>query len=224
MGKIFEKIEEVICKINLYKDDMYTEILNGPSVFNISVVDQFINLYEQLVVLLSYTPTRINLPREVVDTEESILRLLSPVNSYRMEFSVYSTSQRLDLSQADSLVTLQKSNIESIQNLVDKARNLISKSNFLNGDYKTRLLSHLEILQTEIHKTRSDVDRALAGLVEAGDVLGKFGTKARPFVKLFEDIAAIFNLRRTEPLQLPAPPKQLSPPSENADDESGANS
>ena len=80
---------------------------------------------------------------------------------------------------------------ERIQGLVNELRDLISKSELFESKHRDRLLRRLEKLQSEIHKSVSDLDR-LWGLVgDAGVAFGKFGKDAKPIVDRIREIAQI---------------------------------
>lgn len=78
-----------------------------------------------------------------------------------------------------------------IQTLINELRKEISKSTLFKEAHKERLLKRLEVLQAEIHKKMSSVDKFWGLLGEAGVVLGKFGKDAKPFFDRIKEIAQI---------------------------------
>lgn len=81
--------------------------------------------------------------------------------------------------------------LTTIQSLINELRNLITESELFNSKHKERLLNRLELLQKELHKTMSSLDKFWGLIGEAGIVLGKFGQDAKPFVDIIKTIADI---------------------------------
>mgnify|MGYP001551243335 CR=1 FL=1 len=94
--------------------------------------------------------------------------------------------------------------IDRIQILVSELREQISSSNKIETDHKSRLLKRLEKLQSEIHKKVSDLDRFWGLIGDAGVVLGKFGTDAKPFVDRIKEIADIVWRTQSRKEELPS--------------------
>ncbi|QUN58909.1 hypothetical protein [Burkholderia cenocepacia] len=81
--------------------------------------------------------------------------------------------------------------VARIQTLINELRELVSQSEGFEADHKARLLKRLERLQSEIHKSVSDLDRFWGLIGDAGVVLGKLGTNAKPLVDRIKEIADI---------------------------------
>ncbi|WP_291731887.1 hypothetical protein [Leisingera sp. F5] len=209
--QILEEIEDCIGRLDAVKSELFSRQFNGEALA-LERVGEVIDLFAELSALSNYTGCQLTLPRDIKDDVDSIKSLLGRYNTYRAQHRAFATKFRVEKTRSGSLVKLDESDIEKIQSLIDKTRKTIGSSTFLDDQHKQRLLARLEVLQSEIHKVQSDMDRALAGLVEVGDAMGKFGKKASPLVEAFEKIAGVFNSKREEPLQLPAPPKALPKP------------
>ncbi|WP_088556261.1 hypothetical protein [Marinobacter sp. es.042] len=97
--------------------------------------------------------------------------------------------------------------LKRIQEIINELREKISVSELFEENHKTRLLRRLERLQSELHKRMSDVDR-LWGLVgDAGVVIGKFGTDAKPFVDRIREISDIVFRTQARAEELPSAAK-----------------
>ena len=94
--------------------------------------------------------------------------------------------------------------LERIQTLLNQIRDLISVSVALEADHKQRLLKRLEKLQAEIHKKVSDLDRFWGLIGDAGVVLGKLGTDAKPIVDRIREIADIVWRTQSRTEELPS--------------------
>lgn len=84
-----------------------------------------------------------------------------------------------------------ESDLKRIQTLINKLRDSINESPMFEGNHKTRLLLKLEKLQSELHKKMSDIDKIWSLFGEAGVILGKFGTDAKPFIDMIQEIIQI---------------------------------
>ena len=94
--------------------------------------------------------------------------------------------------------------MERIQVLVNQLRDLISNGSHLEKDHQLRLLKRLEKLQAEIHKKVSDLDRFWGLIGDAGVVLGKLGTDAKPIVDRVREIADIVWQTQARSEELPS--------------------
>jgi hypothetical protein len=103
--------------------------------------------------------------------------------------------------------------VQRIQTLINELRDEITNSTVLTDQHKRRLHAKLEKLQSELHKTMSDLDRFWGLFVEAGLMLGKFGNSIKPLTDRVREIAEIVwhvqaraaGLPSNQPLTLPAP-------------------
>ncbi|HYD61674.1 MAG TPA: hypothetical protein VEC35_15010 [Noviherbaspirillum sp.] len=94
--------------------------------------------------------------------------------------------------------------LKRIQQLINELRDLIAASDALESDHKQRLLKRLETLQAEMHKKVSDLDRFWGLVGEAGVVLGKFGTDAKPIVDRIREIWEIVWQTQSRAEELPS--------------------
>ena len=101
--------------------------------------------------------------------------------------------------------------LKRIQDLINELRLKITENEQLEEDHRSRLLSRLESVQQELHKKLSSLDK-LWGLVgEAGVVLGKLGSDAKPLVDTIKEITQITwrTQSRSEELPSDSPIPQL---------------
>lgn len=94
--------------------------------------------------------------------------------------------------------------MERVQWLVNQVRDLISSSENLETDHQRRLLMRLEKLQSELHKRMADLDRFWGLIGDAGVVLGKLGTDAKPVVDRVKEIADIVWQTQSRAEELPS--------------------
>ncbi|MDR7148256.1 cell fate (sporulation/competence/biofilm development) regulator YlbF (YheA/YmcA/DUF963 family) [Hydrogenophaga palleronii] len=94
--------------------------------------------------------------------------------------------------------------LEKVQALINQLRDLIAEAQGLKESHKQRLLSRLERLQSEIHKKVSDLDRFWGLIGDAGVVLGKLGTDAKPIVDRIREVADIVWQTQSRAEELPS--------------------
>lgn len=94
--------------------------------------------------------------------------------------------------------------MDRVQLLVNEIRDLISSSENLEADHQRRLLMRLEKLQSELHKRMADLDRFWGLIGDAGVVLGKLGTDAKPVVDRVKEIADIVWQTQSRAEELPS--------------------
>lgn len=100
-----------------------------------------------------------------------------------------------EFSQAD---------VNRMQTLINELRTNISASELFSEKHKARLLKRLEGLQAEVHKRVSDLDKFWGMIGDAGVVMGKFGTDAKPFVDRIVELSQIVWNAQKEAEELPS--------------------
>lgn len=124
--------------------------------------------------------------------EESKLRITSFRNRFRASLGagfVY------EFSQGD---------LDRIQTLVDQLRQHLATTDELDKEHQQRLLRRLERLQTELHKKVSDLDRFWGLIGDAGVVIGKLGTDAKPIVDRIREVTDIVWRTQSRAEELPS--------------------
>ncbi|MGZ5077700.1 MAG: hypothetical protein ACXV9R_13880 [Methylobacter sp.] len=94
--------------------------------------------------------------------------------------------------------------MDRVQSLINQIRDLIASSKNLEEDHQRRLLMRLEKLQSELHKRMPDLDRFWGLIGDAGIVLGKLGTDAKPVVDRVKEIADIVWRTQSRAEELPS--------------------
>lgn len=121
---------------------------------------------------------------------------LLKVTSYRARYKAsLKGSFCYEFSQGD---------LDRVQTLVNEIRENISQNQILNEAHKMRLLSRLEKLQSELHKKVSDLDRFWGMVGDAGVVLGKLGSDAKPIVDRVKEVAEIVWKTQARSEELPS--------------------
>jgi len=94
--------------------------------------------------------------------------------------------------------------LKRIQTLINELRESIIDSQMFTANHKERLLSRLEILQKELHKKVSSLDKFWGLVGDAGVAIGKFGNDAKPFVDRIKEIAEIVWRTQANAEELPS--------------------
>ena len=97
--------------------------------------------------------------------------------------------------------------LEQIQKSINALRDLVAASDFFGVNHKSRLLKRIERLQQELHKKQSDLDHFWGLVGDAGVVLGKFGSDAKPFVDLIKEITNVVWRTQARAEELPSDSK-----------------
>ena len=101
--------------------------------------------------------------------------------------------------------------LDRVQELINALRNELMNCAGLEDEHRQRLMRRLEILQTELHKKISNLDRFWGLIGDAGVVLGKLGQDAKPLVGRIREITAIVWQTQARAEELPSglPPPLL---------------
>lgn len=153
-------------------------------------------------------------------------RIASQLNAIKERCTAEASRLRLKSFQAHFRTTLgsgfhyefSQGDLERVQTLINQLRQIISETTGLEADHKARLLKRLEKLQMEVHKKVSDLDRFWGLIGDAGVVVGKLGTDAKPLVDRIREIADI--VWRTQSRAEELPSGTLPPLLENKSDDS----
>ena len=84
-----------------------------------------------------------------------------------------------------------ETDVKEIQEHLNELRNLFASSEELTEEHRRRLQRRLEQLQTELHKTMSDLDRFWGLVGDAGVAIRKFGEDSKNAALI---VAAIYKL------------------------------
>ncbi|WP_145306051.1 MULTISPECIES: hypothetical protein [unclassified Pseudomonas] len=94
--------------------------------------------------------------------------------------------------------------LKRIQQLLNELREMVSANTELDADHKQRLLKRLEEMQREMHKKVSDLSRLYGLIGDAGVMLGKLGTNAKPLVDRIKELAGIAWTAQARAEELPS--------------------
>jgi len=86
---------------------------------------------------------------------------------------------------------LDDSQKNRIQPIINELRDLVRSSDLFGDDHKQRILSRLEDLQQEVHKSISDYQLVCGKITTLGRVLGNFGKDIKPITDRVRDIFMI---------------------------------
>ena len=134
-----------------------------------------------------FTTVRNQFQKKITDSKISDLR-----NKYN---TIFSNTFSYEFTTGD---------LERIQKLINELRDNITVSELFTSEHKQRLLKRFEKLQSELHKKVSDLDRFWGLIGDAGVVIGKFGTDAKPFVDRIKEIAEIVWRTQSRSEELPS--------------------
>ncbi|MBV7437615.1 hypothetical protein [Aeromonas sp. sif2416] len=155
----------------------------------------FINLILMEKGFLSEVP----FPEITNNINANCITLNQYIQSVRGQFSSYDLKNRVN-NHTETYRSLfanafsyefSQGDLERVQLLINELRAQISNNEILDASHRQRLLKRLEHLQSELHKKVSDLDRFWGLVGDAGVVLGKLGTDAKPIVDRIKEIAEI---------------------------------
>jgi hypothetical protein len=94
--------------------------------------------------------------------------------------------------------------LDKIKDLIKELMELIADNQHLEDDHRKRLLKRLEILESEISKRVSDLDRFWGLIGDAGVVVSKLGPDAKPIVDRIKEMAEISWKTQSRAEELPS--------------------
>ncbi|WP_323899033.1 hypothetical protein [Aeromonas hydrophila] len=141
----------------------------------------------------------LNFPEVTSNINENCVKLKSYLGEVQKKYNRYLLKDKIseytqrynDVFKKVFAYEFSQGDLERVQLLINELRSHISESNSLEQKHRQRLLKRLEHLQSELHKRISDLDRFWGLVGDAGVVLGKLGTDAKPIVDRIKEIAEI---------------------------------
>lgn len=166
----------------------------------------------QLIIESNKLTTNINFPEVTGNTQRNCLVLNEYLKLIKSTFERHSIKLKIESYTTRYSAALKSSfayefsqgDLERIQSLVNELRTQITDNDKLQDDHKHRLLKRLEHLQSELHKRVSDLDRFWGLVGDAGVVLGKLGSDAKPIVDRIREIAEIVWKTQARTEELPS--------------------
>jgi hypothetical protein len=130
-----------------------------------------------------------------LQTEFRMKTALSKMESFQDKFKIaIGNSFYYEFSQGD---------LDRVQSLINELRKQIGESK-LADEHKQRLLARLEKMQAELHKKVSDLDRFWGVIGDAGVVISKLGTDAKPIVDRLRELKEIIWSTQSRAEELPS--------------------
>ena len=138
--------------------------------------------------------------------------LIEVKNQVEAKLRIDTNQRKLDQMKNHFSVTLNNAfgyeftdgDLKRIQQLLNELREMVSANTELDADHKQRLLKRLEEMQREMHKKVSDLSRIYGLIGDAGVMLGKLGTNAKPLVDRMKELAGIAWTAQARAEELPS--------------------
>lgn len=190
-------------------------------------VEHYEEYLSALAIIQAYAESygiELDYPKLSGDITDNISRIEYFFNSIRSTFyqkfteGVFERYKKLFDRKFGKVFLYQFSNgdLQRIQTLINELRQIITKTAEIEDEHRTRLLKRLEKLQSELHKSVSDLDRFWGLLIDGSIVLKKVGENAKPIVDRIQEIVNIVwrvqaraeELPSNLPLELPSVEKE----------------
>ena len=129
------------------------------------------------------------------------------------QFPTNTASQsRADSNELSPQFELKLKEKKRILDLCTGMRKIVFASDFFDEPHKKRLLNRIASIESEVHQKTGKLDTVLAGVVDIGDALGKFGRKVEPLTKRMKEVAEIARGGSKQYDQIPPPEEKLGLP------------
>lgn len=168
----------------------------GPDSFRVGRVAEFYEALGKLQSLLSKRPLGgVSVPSINGDAAADVKTITQTFDELgrwaRSNLSLRAAKKSVEdaREKGDQILTGAKphefdfgDDFSKVQTLLNELRDLMAASEDIADAHKKRLLRRLEKLQSELHKTSSDLDRYFGVLVDIATTLGTCGGKIKPMV------------------------------------------
>ncbi len=206
--KIFETVENCISQsFTGYEGNEYREWNDGDREILIEAYGLILGIIASGLLEYEFTPVRLT---GVTHSDfETIYSCINEIHAYcapeasNLKLSSLKNHFK-NLLTSRFCYEFSQGNLERIQTLINELRESIAKTDDLEKEHQQRLLRRLETMQAEIHKKMSDLDRFWGLIGDAGVVLGKLGTDAKPIVDRIREIATIVWVTQSRAEELPS--------------------
>jgi hypothetical protein len=180
--------------------------------------DEDLHLFIEAVALIGIILETHNIDSELYvpdingNVDNSCGSLFQYIANIRTEFQAKESIQKLEIYKQKYRIALKskltyefsQGDLERIQELLNELRTQIASTEQLSLEHQQRLLKRLEKLQSELHKRVSDLDRFWGIVGDAGVVLGKLGSDAKPIVDRLKEISEIVWRTQARTEELPS--------------------
>jgi hypothetical protein len=173
----YEKIVDIVAEIIVLSEGEDFSHLTMPNIPNLGH-----DIQDNLKEFVNYTISIKNTIQSMVNNE------IGNTNNSQFLSAINLKKKKLDKGFFYEFST---GDLSRIQVLINELREQITASELFDNGHKQRLLRRLEVMQSEMHKKMSDVDRIWGLIGDAGIVLGKFGKDAKPIVDRIKEMTKI---------------------------------
>lgn len=126
------------------------------------------------------------------EIEDYIKLVLEEFGSAASELRIKSLSENFKMKiKVDFSYSFTDGDITRLKELIDELENDIDSSEFIDGEYKKRLLERLRVLKSELGKYTDSLDKFWGLIGDAGSLLGKYGEEARPIFNHYKEVVEI---------------------------------
>ncbi|NWC99759.1 hypothetical protein HX869_13515 [Pseudomonas sp. P7779] len=125
----------------------------------------------------------------VVQIQREIEAILARDNAVQLQSEMEQRFNRLITGTFGYELT--EGDLNEVQDLLNRLRDLVTKSEELTDNHKERLLKRLEEVQQELHKKLSKLDKLYCLAIEVSVVAGTIGKNAEPLVKVAKALFGI---------------------------------
>jgi hypothetical protein len=213
----WEALNHIACIITRY------ESINISGSGREEAYDSYITALNIIKVIAEANDIRINFPPLADSVKENVVIIGRFMNSLEEislnRIKTLSSEERMNKLKNEIIskwkntfaYEFSSGDLSRIQKLINELRSEISESTKFEDKYKSRLLRRLEKLQNELNKRVSSLDNFWGLIGDAGVVLGKLGTDAKPIVDRIREMVDIIwhTQARSEELSSNTPPALL---------------
>ncbi|HDO1375211.1 TPA: hypothetical protein P2R00_002469 [Aeromonas veronii] len=189
VSKVCSKLEEflsVTSHLHAWTEQEHEVMWEVATFINIILID---NGLDDELVLPEVTGSISNNCSSLRDYVSSVKQ---NITSHAIQLQVNSYTERYrHLAKRAFAYEFSQGDLDRVQLLINELRTQITENQSLESNHRQRILKRLEHLQSELHKRVSDLDRFWGLVGDAGVVLGKLGTDAKPIVDRIKEIAEI---------------------------------
>ncbi len=141
--------------------------------------------------------------RNVIDTLNSHVKKETDRRSEKKRIKHYENVFEIALENAFHY-EFSEGDLKRVQKLINELRDLINASQEFNAGHRRRVLIKLEKLQSELHKTVSDLSEFWGDLIEVSVVARIIGENAKPIIDRIREIIGIVGPAQARAFGLPS--------------------
>ena len=115
------------------------------------------------------------------------------------------STSKINIDELTPTFSLSPEETEKVLELCAKMRKIVLSTIGFDEPHKLRILNRIAAMEAEVHRKKGRFDVVLAGVVDVGETLGKFGKSIKPLTKRMTEIAKITRSKTKAYNQIPAP-------------------